>query len=130
MSALIFGSVYFLFPVIIIVKNVPSDFSTMKKYFSNISVKHNGGHTWFQVWLGQDESPDNLLTNVKHWSTSSNYFMYEKDYNINTPPRTTGYYGLWNVWIQKTLKWSYCIHQETYKTTFKLQLQFYVYQER
>ena len=50
----------------------------MKKYFNNINVKPNGGHTWFQVWLGHDESAENLLMNMKHWSSQSDTYIYKK----------------------------------------------------
>ena len=76
------------------VKNIPSDFSIMKKYFSNISVKPNGGHSWFQVWLGQNESPENLLTNLKHWSTSSNTSMYKK--RLQHKYTSKDYWLLWS----------------------------------
>ena len=60
------------------VKNIPSDFSIIKKYINNIYVKPNGEHTWFQVRLGHNESSENILTNMKHWSTESNTFIYKK----------------------------------------------------
>jgi len=59
-------------------KDTPTDISAMKKFFSNISVKPNGGHTWFQVWLGHDDSIANVLTNMKYWSTEKDSQLYHK----------------------------------------------------
>ena len=75
-------------------KNIPSDFSTMKQFFSNVNVKPNGGHAWFQVWLGHDESCDNILTNIKHWSTSSNTSMYRK--RLQQKYTAKDYWLLWS----------------------------------
>ena len=76
------------------IKNIPSDFSIMKKYFNNISVKPNGGHTWFQVWMGHDESSDNLIMNMKHWSTESNTFIYKK--RLQHKYTSKDYWLLWS----------------------------------
>ena len=75
-------------------KNIPSDFSTMKQFFNNVNVKPNGGHAWFQVWLGHDESCDNILTNIKHWSTSSNTSMYRK--RLQQKHTAKDYWLLWS----------------------------------
>ena len=76
------------------VKNIPSDFTIMKKYFNNISVKPNGGHTWFQVWMGHDESSENLIMNTKHWSTESNTFIYKK--RLQHKYTSKDYWLLWS----------------------------------
>lgn len=75
-------------------KNIPSNFSTMKQFFNNINVKPNGGHSWFQVWLGHDESYDNILTNIKHWSTTSNTSMYRK--RLQHKHTSKDYWLLWS----------------------------------
>ena len=59
-------------------KNIPHDFSIMKTYFNNINVKPNGGHTWFQVWLGHTEPIENIIINMKHWSSEHDSFLYKK----------------------------------------------------
>ena len=75
-------------------KNLPTDFSTMKQFFNNVNVKPNGGHTWFQVWLGHDEPYDNILTNMKHWSSSSNTYMYRK--RLQHKYSSKDYWLLWS----------------------------------
>ena len=64
--------------VILKPKDIPTDISVMKKFFTNINVKPNGGHTWFQVWLGHDDSVPNILTNMKYWSSEQDTHMYHK----------------------------------------------------
>ena len=59
-------------------KDMPSDITIMKIFFSNISVKPNGGHSWFQVWLGHDDSIANILTNMKYWSSENDSYLYRK----------------------------------------------------
>ena len=59
-------------------KNIPHDFSIMKTYFNNINVKPNGGHTWFQVWIGHTEPIENIIVNMKHWSSENDSFLYKK----------------------------------------------------
>jgi len=59
-------------------KNIPHDFSIMKTYFNNINVKPNGGHTWFQVWIGHTEPIENITVNMKHWSSENDSFLYKK----------------------------------------------------
>ena len=75
-------------------KNMPSDFTIMKKYFNNINVKPNGGHTWFQVWLGHDESAENLLMNMKHWSSQSDTYIYKK--RLQHKYTSKDYWLLWS----------------------------------
>ena len=75
-------------------KNLPTDFSTMKQFFNNVNVKPNGGHTWFQVWLGHDEPYDNILTNMKHWSSSSDTYMYRK--RLQHKYSSKDYWLLWS----------------------------------
>ena len=75
-------------------KNLPTDFTTMKQFFNNVNVKPNGGHTWFQVWLGHDEPCDNILTNVKHWSQSSDTHMYRK--RLQHKHTAKDYWLLWS----------------------------------
>jgi len=55
-------------PVNVILKpnDIPTGISIMKKFFSNISVKPSGGFLWFQVWIGHDDSPENIINNIKH----------------------------------------------------------------
>jgi len=60
------------------VKDIPKDYSIMKKFFSNISVKPNGGHTWFQMWIGHDEQIENILIDMKQWSSESDSHLYKK----------------------------------------------------
>ena len=59
-------------------KNIPNDFSIMKTFFNKINVKPNGGHTWFQVWLGHSEPIENILINMKHWSSENDSYLYKK----------------------------------------------------
>ena len=58
--------------------DIPTDISIMKKFFSNINVKPNGGHSWFQIWLGHDDSVSNILTNMKYWSSEQDTYLYHK----------------------------------------------------
>ena len=60
------------------VKNLPNDYAIMKTFFNNINVKPNGGHSWFQMWIGHDEPVENLLINMKHWSTENDSYIYKK----------------------------------------------------
>ena len=60
------------------VKNIPSDISAMKKFFANINIKPNGGYSWFQVWIGHDDTTANIITNMKYWSSENNIHMYKK----------------------------------------------------
>ena len=67
----------------------------MKKYFNNISIKPNGGqHTYFHVWLGHNESSENLLMNMKHLSTESNTFIYKK--RLQHKHTSKEYWLLWS----------------------------------
>ena len=58
--------------------DMPNDISVLKKFFMNISVKPMGGHTWFQVWLGHDDSVSNIIENMKYWSSEQDTYMYQK----------------------------------------------------
>ena len=58
--------------------DIPSDISIIKKFFMNVSVKPMGGHTWFQVWLGHDDSVSNILMNMKYWSSQHDSYIYQK----------------------------------------------------
>ena len=59
-------------------KNIPTDISIIKKFFSNISVKPNGGFSWFQVWIGHDDTPENIIVNMKNWAIENETVIYEK----------------------------------------------------
>ena len=54
-----------LLPVIILPKDISYDITFLKCFFMYNSVKSNGGHTWFQVWLGYDDSNENILISAK-----------------------------------------------------------------
>ena len=79
------------------IKKIPSDFSIIKKYFNNINVKLNGGHTWFQVWLGYNESSENLLTNMKHGLLNPIPPFIKNDYNTNILQKTISFFSPQNV---------------------------------
>ena len=59
-------------------KNLPNDYAVMKTFFNNINVKPNGGHSWFQMWMGHDEPIENILINMKHWSSENDSYIYKK----------------------------------------------------
>ena len=59
-------------------KDISDDITFLKRYFTNISIKPNGGHTWFQVWLGHDDSSENLIINTKHWMKENDSNIYKK----------------------------------------------------
>ena len=58
--------------------DMPNDISILKKFFKNISVKPMGGHTWYQVWLGHDDTVSNITENMKYWSSEQDTHMYQK----------------------------------------------------
>ena len=65
--------------------NMLSDISIYKKFFNNISIKPNGGYTWFPVWLKHDDSVANILSNMKYWSSEHDIYIFKKNvYNTNT----------------------------------------------
>ena len=75
-------------------KQIPNDIYTLKRYFSNISVRPQGGHTWFQTWLGHDESPSNVSVNMKYWSTENDSYLYEK--RLQEKYTTKDYWLMWS----------------------------------
>ena len=42
-----------------------NDINILQKFFNNINIKPNGGHSWFQVWLGHNNSEANILADIK-----------------------------------------------------------------
>ena len=48
--------------------NMPNDISILN-FFNNINIEPNGDHSWFQIWLGHDDSELNILANMKYWSS-------------------------------------------------------------
>ena len=58
--------------------DIPTDISILKKFFMNVNIKPMGGHTWFQLWLGHDDSVSNILANMKFWSSEHDSFIYQK----------------------------------------------------
>ena len=75
-------------------KNLPNDYAVMKTFFNNINVKPNGGHSWFQIWIGHDEPVDNLLINMKHWSSENDSYMYKK--RLQEKYTSKEYWLLWS----------------------------------
>ena len=74
--------------------NMPNDISILKKFFNNISIKPNGGHTWFQVWLGHDDPVSNILANMKYWSSQQDSYIYQK--RLQEKYTTKDYWLMWS----------------------------------
>jgi len=87
-------------------KNMPTHITIMKKIFSNISVKPNGGHTPFQVWLGHNDSIAIILTNMKYWSSENESYLYRKRLQQKYTAK-----DYWIMWSTKQME-SEVLHKE------------------
>ena len=88
-------------------KNIPNEFSKMKMFFNNINIKPNGGHTWFQMWIGHDEPADNLLVNMKYWSSENDTNIYKKRLQEKFTSK-----DYWLLWSTERMN-SECLKEET-----------------
>ena len=93
--------------VIIKSKNIPNEFNKMKMFFNNIDIKPNGGHTWFQMWIGHDEPADNLLVNMKYWSSENDTNIYKKRLQEKFTSK-----DYWLLWSTERMN-SECLKEET-----------------
>jgi len=59
------------------------------------AVDNEGGFSWFQVWIGHDDSPENIITNIKHWSIENETAMYKK--RLQEKHTVKDYWLLWSM---------------------------------
>jgi len=56
-------------------KNIPTDIKSFKRFCGNANPNPAGGHVWLNVWLGHDDTSDNIRANMMGWSTQNDSTM-------------------------------------------------------
>ena len=86
--------------------NVPNDINVLQKFFNNISIKPNDGHSWFHVWLSHNKPIANILPSTKYWSSQHDSHIYQKRLQQKYTVK-----DCWLMWSTKRMKRN-ALHQK------------------
>ena len=80
-------------------KQIKGDLQTIRKYFSRISPKEEGGDIWFDMHIGFDGEFSALKESVQWWFSGRNAMFYRKDLQVRESVRP-----LWFLYSHENIK--------------------------